>query len=176
MVFTAYEGGQTRETRVARLRRKEEMKVAAKREKIGVQRHIRIADSEMNAQIERLMEQPDYESANKVINAALFYGLPILAEKICGEPVTQEERVALTMLRKSGSKEENFYAVVVQLLREIVLNVTINKSILSSLYNLMNDMLDPKSETTKQFESGLMGDTPAYLERYEAEGIKKLRR
>ena len=50
------------------------------------------------------------------------------------------------------------------------------KSILSSLYNLMNDMLDPKSETTKQFESGLMSDTPAYLERYEAEGIKKLRR
>ena len=40
----------------------------------------------------------------------------------------------------------------------------------------MNDMLDPKSETTKQFESGLMSDTPAYLERYEAEGIKKLRR
>ena len=44
MVFTAYEGGQTRETRVARLRRKEEMKVTAKREKIGVQRHIRIAE------------------------------------------------------------------------------------------------------------------------------------
>ena len=53
MVFTAYEGGQTRETRVARLRRKEEMKMAAKREKIGVQRHIRIADSEMNAQKNR---------------------------------------------------------------------------------------------------------------------------
>ena len=76
MVFTAYERGQTRETRVARLRRKEEMKVTAKREKIGVQRHIRIADSEMNAQIERLMEQPGYESANKVINDALYYGLP----------------------------------------------------------------------------------------------------
>ena len=171
MVFTAYEGGQKRETRVARLRRKEEMKVAAKREKIGVQRH-----SEMNAQIERLMEQPGYESANKVINDALYYGLPILAEKVCGDAVTQEERAALKAPRKSGSKEEEFYALAVRLLRESVLNATINKSILSSLYNLMNDMLDPKSETTKQFESGLMSDTPAYLERYEAEGIKKLRR
>ena len=176
MVFTAYEGGQTRETRVARLRRKEEMKVTAKREKIGVQRHIRIADSEMNAQIERLMEQHGYESANKVINDALYYGLPILAEKVCGDAVTQEERAALKAPRKSGSKEEEFYALAVRLLRESVLNATINKSILSSLYNLMNDMLDPKSETTKQFESGLMSDTPAYLERYEAEGIKKLRR
>ena len=100
MVFTAYEGGQTRETRVARLRRKEEMKVTAKREKIGVQRHIRIADSEMNAQIERLMEQPGYESANKVINDALYYGLPILAEKVCGDAVTQEERAALKAPRK----------------------------------------------------------------------------
>ena len=176
MVFTAYEGGQTRETRVARLRRKEEMKVTAKHEKIGVQRHIRIADSEMNAQIERLMEQHGYESANKVINDALYYGLPILAEKVCGDAVTQEERAALKAPRKSGSKEEEFYALAVRLLRESVLNATINKSILSSLYNLMNDMLDPKSETTKQFESGLMSDTPAYLERYEAEGIKKLRR
>ena len=152
------------------------MKVTAKREKIGVQRHIRIADSEMNEQIDRLTNQPGYESANKVINEALFYGLPILAEKICGDAVTPEERAALTTPRKSGSREEKFYAVVVQLLREAVLNVTINKSILSSLYNLMNDMLDPKSETTKQFESGLMSDTPEYLERYEAEGIKKLRR
>ena len=176
MVFTAYEGWQTRETRVARLRRKEEMKVTAKREKIGVQRHIRIADSEMNAQIERLMEQPGYESANKVINDALYYGLPILAEIVCGDAVTQEERAALKAPRKSGSKEEEFYALAVRLLRESVLNATINKSILSSLYNLMNDMLDPKSETTKQFESGLMSDTPAYLERYETEGIKKLRR
>ena len=117
-----------------------------------------------------------YESANKVINDALYYGLPILAEKVCGDAVTQEERAALKAPRKSGSKEEEFYALAVRLLRESVLNATINKSILSSLYNLMNDMLDPKSETTKQFESGLMSDTPAYLERYEAEGIKKLRR
>lgn len=152
------------------------MKAMAKRKKIGVQRHIRIVDSEMNEQIDRLTNKPGYESANKVINEALFYGLPILAEKICGEPVTQEERVALTMLRKSGSKEENFYAVVVQLLREIVLNVTINKSILSSLYNEKSETLAGNRDRAKRFDNGLMGDTPAYLERYEAEGIKKLRR
>ena len=145
----------------------------AKREKIGVQRHIRIADSEMNEQIDRLTNQPGYESANKVINEALFYGLPILAEKICGDAVTQEERTALTMPRKSGSREEKFYAVVVQLLREAVLNVTINKSILSSLYH---EEIAKDRDRANRFDSGLMSDTPEYLERYEAEGIKKLRR
>ena len=152
------------------------MKVTAKREKIGVQRHIRIADSEMNEQIDRLTNQPGYESANKVINEALFYGLPILAEKICGDAVTQEERVALTMPRKSGSREEKFYAVVVQLLREAVLNVTINKSILSSLYNEKSEEIAKDRDRANRFDSGLMSDTPQYLERYEAEGIKKLRR
>ena len=43
-------------------------------QKIGVQRHIRIADSDMIEQIERLTKLPGYESANKVINEALFYG------------------------------------------------------------------------------------------------------
>ena len=152
------------------------MKVTAKREKIGVQRHIRIADSEMNEQIDRLTNQPGYESANKVINEALFYGLPILAEKICGDAVTQEERAALTTPRKSGSREEKFYAVVVQLLREAVLNVTINKSILSSLYNEKSEEIAKDRDRANRFDSGLMSDTPQYLERYEAEGIKKLRR
>ena len=148
----------------------------AKREKIGVQRHIRIVDSEMNEQIDRLTNQPGYESANKVINEALFYGLPILAEKIGGDAVTQEERAALTMPRKSGSREEKFYAVVVQLLREAVLNVTINKSILSSLYHEKSEEIAKDRDRANRFDSGLMSDTPEYLERYEAEGIKKLRR
>ena len=148
----------------------------AKREKIGVQRHIRIADSEMNEQIDRLTKQPGYESANKVINEALFYGLPILAEKICGETVTREEREALTAPRKIGSREEKFYAVVVQLLREAVLNVTINKSILSSLYHEKSEEIAKDRDRANRFDSGLMSDTPEYLERYEEEGIKKLRR
>lgn len=140
-------------------------------------RYIRITDEDSWLMIDEIARTDYYsKSFNKIINDALYYGLPILAEKVCGDAVTQEERAALKAPRKSGSKEEEFYALAVRLLRETVLNATINKSILSSLYNLMNDMLDPKSETTKQFESGLMSDTPAYLERYEAEGIKKLRR
>ena len=143
--------------------------------KVGIEKHIRITDSDLTDKINRLMTDAQYGNFNKIVNDALFYGLPILAEKICGDAVTQEERAALTMPRKSGSREEKFYAVVVQLLREAVLNVTINKSILSSLYNLKSREIE-KTKNAKPFDSGLMSDTPEYLERYEAEGIRNLRR
>ncbi len=150
--------------------------MSGKREKIGVQRHIRIADSELNAEIERLMQQPGYESANKVINDALYYGLPILTEKIFGGAVTEEERLALSKPRESGSKEEEFYAVATRLLKETALNAAINKSILSSLYNFVSDVIDPHTKEAKNLNSGLMSDTPEYLEQFEAEGIRNLRR
>ena len=150
--------------------------MSGKREKIGVQRHIRIADSELNAEIERLMQQPGYESANKVINDALYYGLPILTEKIFGGAVTEEERLALSKPRESGSKEEEFYAVATRLLKETALNAAINKSILSSLYNFVSDVIDPHTKDAKNLNSGLMSDTPEYLEQFEAEGIRNLRR
>ena len=150
--------------------------MSGKREKIGVQRHIRIADSELNAEIERLMQQPGYESANKVINDALYYGLPILTEKIFGGAVTEEERLALSKPRESGSKEEEFYAVATRLLKETALNAAINKSILSSLYNFVSGVIDPHTKEAKNLNSGLMSDTPEYLEQFEAEGIRNLRR
>ena len=71
--------------------------------KIGTEKHIRITDSDLTDKINLLMKIPGYGNFNKVINEALFYGLPILAEKICGDAVTQEERAALTMPRKIGS-------------------------------------------------------------------------
>ena len=142
---------------------------------IGVQRHIRIADSEMIEQIERLTKLPGYGSANKVINEALFYGTPILYEKLTGGMVTEEEKENLVAPRKSGSTDEEFYATLTRLLRETVLNVTINKSILSSLFNFISEKHSDE-EIIKKLNSGLLADTPEYLEQFEAEGIKNLRK
>ncbi len=147
-----------------------------KHQKIGVQRHIRIADSEMIEQIERLTKLPGYESANKVINEAIFYGMPILYEKLTGGMVTEEERNSLIQPRTSGSTQEEFYAVLTRLLRETVLNVTINKSILSSLYNFISEKYPDEQGIIQKFNNGLLADTPEYLEHFEAEGIKNLRK
>ena len=146
-----------------------------KHQKIGVQRHIRIADSEMIEQIERLTKLPGYESANKVINEAIFYGMPILYEKLTGGMVTEEERNSLIQPRTSGSTQEEFYAVLTRLLSETVLNVAINKSILSSLFNFISETSQGE-EIIKKFNDGQLADTPEYLEQFEAEGIKNLRK
>ncbi len=146
-----------------------------KHQKIGVQRHIRIADSEMIEQIERLTKLPGYESANKVINEALFYGMPILYEKLTGGMVTEEERNSLMQPRTSGSTQEEFYAVLTRLLSETVMNVAINKSILSSIYNYISERYSDE-EIIKKLNNGLLGDTPEYLEQFEADGIKNLRK
>lgn len=146
-----------------------------KHQKIGVQRHIRIADSEMIEQIERITKLSGYESANKVINEALFYGMPILYEKLTGGMVTEEERENLVAPKESGSPDEEFYAALTRLLSETVLNITINKSILSSIYNLISETCQGE-EIIKKFNDGQLADTPEYLEQFEAEGIKNLRK
>ena len=72
--------GNKRETRFWRLRRMGGRYLDEKKEKIGIQKHIRITDSDITEQIERVMEHPDYKSFSKAVNDALFYGLPILCE------------------------------------------------------------------------------------------------
>ena len=81
----------------------------------------------MNEQINRIMTLPGYrKSCNRAINEALFYGLPILIEKLFGESIPQEE---IEELKRGnvGSKEEEMNALIVRLLRETVLNVTIKQ-------------------------------------------------
>lgn len=145
------------------------------REKIGIQKHIRIEDTEIRSQIDKVMQLPEYKSFNKVVNDALFYGLPILYEKLFGEiSAAKEEREPPSRRKKAGGDEE-FYALVVRLLRETVLNVTINKSLLSSLFNAK--VLEYEGLKVRgDFAQGLMCDTPDYLESYELDGIRSLRK
>lgn len=44
----------------------------------AIDRHIRITDMDMLKQIDEIMEHSQYKSFSKVINDALFYGLPVL--------------------------------------------------------------------------------------------------
>jgi len=95
---------------------------------------------------------------------------------LLGGTVTEEEKISLVKPRKKGSKNEELNAVTVQLLQETVLNATINKSILSSIYNFLSEKYASDRELIKDFNTGLLADTPEYLGSYEAEGIKRLRR
>lgn len=139
-------------------------------------RYIRIDDVESWRMIDEISTHDGYNSFNKIINDALFYGLPILREKVVGGMVTKEERENLVAPRKSVSTDEEFYAVLTRLLSETVLNETINKSILSSIFNFVNEMNADQGDLIDRFNRGVLADTPAYLEQFEAEGIKNLRK
>lgn len=142
----------------------------------SIEKRIRITDSVLNEQINRVMTLPGYrKSCNRVINEALFYGLPILCEKLFGE-VDLSEETAPPSMRKSIGLDEKSFAVIVKLLKETVLNVTINKSILSSLFH--GKCLEYKGcrIDAENFKDGVISDTPDYLSDYEIQGLKKLRR
>ena len=68
------------------------------------------------------------------------------------------------------------FNVLVKLLKETVLNVTINKSILSSLFHDLGRINKVLNLDNEQYEQGLISDTPDYLYEYELEGLKKMRR
>ena len=139
-------------------------------------RYIRITDEDSWRMIDEISTYGGYNSFNRIINDALFYGLPILLDKVGGGMVTEEERNSLIQPRTNGSTQEEFYATLTRLLSETVLNVAINKSILSSLYNFISDKYLGEQCIIQKFNNGLLADTPEYLEQFEAEGIKNLRK
>jgi hypothetical protein len=145
------------------------------KQKIGVQKHIRIDDTGISEQIDRIMQLPEYKSFNKVINDALFYGLPVLTEKLfAGATLPKDENELPNKRENNNEKDEGFYALIVKLLRETVLNVTINKSILSSLFNAK--IIEYKGgKVHEDFSQGLMSDTPDYLNDFGLSELKKLR-
>ena len=145
----------------------------------AIDRHIRIIDMDMLKQIDEIMERPEYKSFSKVINDALFYGLPVLRKELFGE-VTIDEQPTPTRPQINGSRiDDELFDTIVRLLKETVLNVTINKSILSSLFHdiaRVNKVLQLGNDMNEMYEQGLMSDTPDYLYDYETDGLKKLRR
>ena len=139
-------------------------------------RYIRITDSELWKLIDKISQDNYYSNSfNKIINDALFYGLPLLYEKVFGEAVLTSEEVPPSE-RKVSRLEDKHFAVLIKLLKETVLNVTINKSILSSLFHGKSLEYKGCQVDAESFEKGLISDTPDYLYGYEVEGLKKMRR
>ena len=145
-----------------------------KKELIGIEKHIRITDGVVSEQIKRIMERPEYKSFNKVINDALFYGIPMLCEKLFGEVKLDE--VAPSMPPRVNELEDKHFQVMIQLLKEMVMNVNINKSILSSLFRAKEYDNRGLRINNEQFVKGLMSDTPDYLYDFEIDCLKKMRR
>ncbi len=138
-------------------------------------RYIRITDTECWRIIDEISKDERYGSFNKIINDALFYGLPILYENLYGKIVPLTEEVPVSE-RKISRMEDKHFKTIIRLLKETVLNVTINKSILSSLFHGKSLEYNGCRVDAENFENGVISDTPDYLSNYELSGLKKLRR
>lgn len=140
-------------------------------------RYIRITDVALWQKIDEISKTEKYEkSFNLIINDALFYGLPILYEKVFGDvedEAFEGETRRMEPTAESGA-DSALYQMIVRLLKEIVLNETINKSMLSSIFNACKEGYNGETVSGKEFEAGGYAGIPDYLESYELKGLKSI--
>lgn len=138
-------------------------------------RYIRITDEDSWKLIDEIAEEGKYKNSfNQIINDALYYGLPLLHKSLFGETELSENESAEQRNGTEKISNGEYNAVIVRLLKEIVLNATINKSILSSIYNAKELEYSHSAVPGEKFAQGLLSDTPEYLQGYEMRGLKNL--
>lgn len=139
----------------------------------NVRKFISIHDDKKWEQIEKLMTLPHYEKTfNKVINDALDFGLPLLIKAEFGEIDEEMEEKIYSAVH---SKDEEFYGQVVRLFGEVIMNLNINKSILSSLFEAKRLELTHRPVSSEAFETGCFQDTPKFAEEYELRTLRSLK-
>lgn len=136
-------------------------------------RYIRILDDDKWSKIDKLSTLEKYgNSFNQLINDALDLGLPLLIKAEFGEiDEDEEERIYSTI----HSKDEEFYGQVVRLFGEVIMNLNINKSILSSLFEAKRLELTHRPVSGVAFETGCFQDTPKFVEEYELRTLRSLK-
>ena len=136
----------------------------------GADKHIRITDVSLCEKIDDILRLPNYKSFNKVINDALWYGLDELHRKLFGDKKANEEPPQENAANVNG---ENMKELKL-LLREIILNETLNKQMLSALYRAKSMELRGMAISGKLFEDGRMCETPECLAETELRELSKL--
>ena len=136
-------------------------------------RYIRILSSKMWEQIDKLSTLDKYaNSFNMLINHALDFGLPLLIKAEFGEIDYEEE---CKQFDADHSKEEEFYGRVVRLFGETIMNMNINKAILSSLFEAKGLELLHKPVSAEAFATGCFQDTPEFANDYELRELRRLK-
>ena len=102
-----------------------------------MRRYIRITDGDMWAKIDKIMTLDKYsKSFNKVIIDALYFGLDELIARLFETVEEVEDKPAeIKLIRRVDGLNEEYFSDIAKLLKELIIDVTVNKSILCSLYN-----------------------------------------
>lgn len=141
--------------------------------------YFRLRDEENWQMIDRLMTLPHYANNRaSLINNALSYGLPKLIESEFGEKMLNEEPNEQPTEKSAVQIMENVYDErideIVRLLQEIIMNTTISKSLVCSLFNAKSAELKGKPPSAIKFDSGAMRDTPNCMVKYEIDMLNEM--
>lgn len=112
-------------------------------------RHIRITNTTLTEQIDKIMQYPEFKSFSKVISEALYVALPQIIDRL-------EGREKITLPEVEHNKDEEFYGQVVRLMREMIMNSVINKAILSSLFEVKRMELKHQPVSATALERGCL--------------------
>ncbi|MDE7256446.1 MAG: hypothetical protein K2N50_00620 [Clostridia bacterium] len=139
----------------------------------NVRKFISIYDVSIWEQIDKLMTLPQYKKTfNRVINDALYYGLPLLIKEAFG--IIDEEEKA-EQYNSVHSREEEFYGQVVRLFKEAIMNMNIIKAIVYSLFEAKRLELMHQPVSAEAFQTGCSQDTPEFANDYELRELRIIR-
>ena len=141
-------------------------------------RYIRIASEELWQLIDEIAKDEKYDkSFNLIVNDALYYGLPILLEKLheSSEEAEDAPHEYIHEPTREGTVSEELLKQLLRVMKEVALSESINKSLLSSIFNACQISLGGEVVPHQKFAAGDMANTPGYLEIYELRGLKKIR-
>ena len=138
-------------------------------------RYITITNVAMWEYIDKIMTHPDYDkSFNKVINSALLFGLPELYKRLFDTVEIDGEEKAVSVPNEYN--ENAFYFQLVRLMKEMLANEVITKSVVCSLFNERAETLDGNAPDAYSLKKGFYQDTPEYLVNEEIRMLKDVGR
>lgn len=138
-------------------------------------RYITITDDVMWEYIDKIMTHPDYDkSFNKVINSALLFGLPILYKRLFDTVEIDGEETPVSVPNEYN--EDAFYFQLIRLMKEMLANEVITKSVVCSLFNERAAALQDGKSDVDSLVKGFYQDTPDYLVNEEIRMLKEVGR
>lgn len=134
-------------------------------------RYITITDKSIWEMIDTIQRHPDYaKSFNKVINEALYYGLPELEKRLNGSVSLEEPET--DKLPQVVIPESDYYFQIVSLMKEIIANQLTLKKLSCSEFNLLSIWAEG-ARTGESFKKGLLRDTPDFIVKEEARLLRE---
>lgn len=141
--------------------------------------YFQIFDEDIWSMLDKLMTLPKYaKSRTSLLNNALVYGLPKLIEDEFGEKAlndgNDEQPTEKSAVLINENDHDERIDEVVRLLQEVVMNTTISKALVCSLFNAKSAELNGKPLSAQMFDSGYMRDTPLCMMKYEVDKLNEM--